>query len=99
LARSEDTGTLSVPATPYQALLEALRSATSYNRADMVSPAVVLWTDKDRHWEDAVSRLQAELPLLTLGTYDPETLTGPAIWLRCVLAGTLECRVILLRHP
>jgi len=55
----------------------------------MVSPAVVLWTDKDRHWEDAVSRLQAELPLLTLGTYDSETLTGPAIWLRCVLAGTL----------
>ena len=34
-------------------------------------------------------RLRGELPLLTLGPYAPEALTGPAIWLRCVVAGTL----------
>ena len=28
--------------------------------------------------------------LLTLGPYDPEARTGPAIWLRCVVDGTLE---------
>jgi hypothetical protein len=33
--------------------------------------------------------LRDELPLLTLGPYDPGTRTGPAIWLRCALAGTL----------
>lgn len=90
MARSlEDTGTLSVPATPYEALLEALRSATGYNRSDMVPPAAVLWTDKDRRWEGVVSRVRGELSLLTLGPYDPDALTGPAIWLRCALAGTL----------
>lgn len=34
-------------------------------------------------------RLRGVLPVLTLGTYHPDTLTGPAIWLRCVLAGAL----------
>ncbi len=72
----------STPITPYEALLDALRSAAGYNRADMVPPAAVLWTDKDRRWEEIAPRLRAELPLLTLGTYDPKALTGPAIWLR-----------------
>ena len=34
-------------------------------------------------------QLRGELRLLTLGPYAPEDLTGPAIWLRCVVAGTL----------
>ncbi len=34
-------------------------------------------------------RLRGELSLLTLGPYTPEELTGSAIWLRCVVAGTL----------
>lgn len=89
MSSSEEAVTVSGPATPYEALLEALRSAAGYNRADMVPPAAVLWTDKDRRWEDVVSRLRGELPMLALGPYDPETLTGPAIWLRCVLADTL----------
>ncbi|MDR2199025.1 MAG: BREX-1 system phosphatase PglZ type B, partial [Deltaproteobacteria bacterium] len=28
--------------------------------------------------------------LLTLGQYDPETLTGPGIWLRCAIAGKID---------
>ena len=76
-------------ATPYRTLLDGLRSAAGYDRADVVPPAAVLWTDRDRWWEGIVPRLRGELPLLTLGAYDPGTLTGPAIWLRCALAGTL----------
>ena len=34
-------------------------------------------------------RLRAALPLLTLGPYDPPAQTGPAIWLRCMIARTL----------
>lgn len=70
-------------------LLDALRSATSHNRSDGVAPAAVLWTDKERHWEAAIPRLRAELPMLVLGPYAPAELTGPAIWLRCAMAGTL----------
>ncbi len=77
-------------ATVYGSLLDALRSATGHNRSDGVAPATVLWTDKERHWESVIPRLGGELPLLTLGPYAPDALTGPAIWLRCVMAGTLS---------
>ncbi|MDP9486499.1 MAG: BREX-1 system phosphatase PglZ type B, partial [Actinomycetota bacterium] len=76
-------------ATAHEALLDALRAATDHNRSDGVAPAAVLWTDRERYWEPAIPRLRGGLPLLTLGTYAPEALTGPAIWLRCVIAGTL----------
>ncbi|WP_166395207.1 BREX-1 system phosphatase PglZ type B [Rubrobacter marinus] len=77
------------PATPWDALREALRAASGYNRADVAPPAAVLWTDKERRWEGIVTRLRGDLPVLTLGPYAPDALTGPAIWLRCVIAGTL----------
>ena len=75
--------------TVHMALLEMLRSASRHNRSDGVAPAAVLWTDGDRHWESVAPHLRGTLPLLTLGPYDPGSLTGPAIWLRCVIAGAL----------
>lgn len=75
--------------TLHETLVDALRGAARYNRADVAAPAAVLWTDEQRRWERVVSRLGGELPLLTLGDYDPERLAGPAIWLRCAVAGTL----------
>src|SRR5262249_34911156 len=59
-----------------------------YNRDDAVAPAAVLWPDEKREWERLVPRLRALLPhFLVFGPYDPAKRTGPAIWLRCVLAG------------
>lgn len=76
--------------TVFDALLEAVRQATDYNRNDQVAPAAILWTDKDREWEPLTPRLRTDLPhFLTLGDYDPEARTGPAIWLRCMIARTL----------
>ena len=75
--------------TVLDALIAALRDASAYNRNDAVAPAAILWTDGDRHWEPVVRRLHGKLPVLTLGRYDPEGLTGPVIWLRCMVAGTL----------
>lgn len=72
-----------------EALRAALRSASEHNSTDTVAPAAVLWTDRERWWESVVPELREGLPLLTLGAYEPRTLTGPAIWLRCALAGTL----------
>lgn len=76
-------------ATVCEELIGALRSASEHNRSDVVEPAAVLWTDKGRHWESVVPRLREAIPFLTLGGYEPEALTGPAIWLRCVIAGAL----------
>ncbi len=71
------------------AFLSALRRAADYNRADQAPPAAVLWTDRDRQWESLLPRLRPELPLFTLGPYDPATRTGPAIYLRCMVARAL----------
>jgi hypothetical protein len=72
-------------------LLQAVRSAAVYNPEVQVAPACILWPDRDRQWEAVISLLQAELPeLFILGDYAPKKRTGPAIWLRCVMAGKTD---------
>ena len=73
-------------------LLKAVRDgAANYDPEIKIAPACVLWPDRDRQWEAVIPLLQAELPeLLILGDYTPEKRTGPAIWLRCVIAGFAE---------
>jgi PglZ domain len=71
-------------------LVNAIKEAKKYNSNNQIAPAAVLWTDKDRQWEVVIHKIQALLPeLIILGTYAPDQLTGPVIWLKCVLAGTL----------
>lgn len=71
------------------ALVATIKRASNYNRNDQVPPTVVLWPDKDRQWEGLLPLLREYLPLLTLGPYKPNEWTGPAYWLRCVIARTL----------
>lgn len=71
-------------------LLEAVRTsleqAARHNPGEVAPPAAILWTDADGQWMPLVEQLRSLMPeLLTLGTYDPATRTGPAIWLRCVI--------------
>lgn len=71
-----------------ECLIKTLRDSAIFNPEVQVAPACILWPDKDRQWEAVIPRLRSELPeLLVLGEYAPEHRTGPAIWLRCVLAG------------
>lgn len=68
-------------------LIENIRGAVVHNPDVQVAPLCILWPDADRQWERVLPRLQAELPeLFVLGDYDAEKRTGPAIWLRCVIA-------------
>jgi len=72
-------------------LLKAVRDASVFNPDVQVAPACILWPDKDRQWEAIIPRLQGELPeLMVLGDYVPNKQTGPAIWLRCVIAGKTD---------
>lgn len=77
--------------TVFTALCESLCGAAVFNPEVQVAPACILWPDHDRQWESLVPLLQSKLPeLLILGDYKPERRTGPAIWLRCVMAGKVE---------
>lgn len=72
-------------------LQNAVRGAATYNPEVQVKPACILWPDPERQWEAVVPRLQEALPeMLVLGDYAPERRTGPAIWLRCAIAGVLD---------
>ena len=71
-------------------LINAIKEAKKYNSNTQIAPAAVLWTDKDRQWEAVINKIQVLLPeLVILGAYAPEKLTGPVIWLKCVIARTL----------
>jgi hypothetical protein len=75
--------------TVLSAVAEALRVAGRYNRDDKVAPTAVLWPDPDRTWLSLVPKLRTLLPLAMLGGYDEDEQSGPAIWLRCLLGGTV----------
>jgi len=76
--------------TLLDALVAALHRAADYVKHDADAPACVLWTDEKRQWEPLLPRLRERLPaLLTHGIYDPEMRTGPAIWMRCMVARSL----------
>src|SRR5260370_16879867 len=70
-------------------MVEAIKRGGRYNKNEQVATSVVIWTEKDRQWEPLLPLLRERLPLLTLGQYKPAELTGPAYWLRCVIARTL----------
>jgi hypothetical protein len=71
-------------------LLKAVRNTAEFNPEVLVAPACILWPDRDRQWEEIMPLLRVELPeLLTLGDYAPDDKTGPAVWLRCVIAGAV----------
>lgn len=72
--------------TLLEAVRQSLLRAGRYDPGTVVPPAAILWTDADGQWQPLVSQLRPLMPeLLTLGDYNPEEKTGPAIWLRCVI--------------
>jgi hypothetical protein len=76
--------------TPLDALIDALARAAEYNPATETPPEAVLWCDERGEFAPLLPALRARLPqLLTYGTFDAETRTGPAVWLRAATAGAL----------
>ena len=74
-----------------QHLINEVRSAAAFNSAVQAEPACILWPDPDRQWSGIIPVLQAQMSeLLVLGEYNTEKRSGPAIWLRCVIAGTVD---------
>ena len=71
-------------------IAQSLRQAARSNSQTSAAAAAVLWPDKDGHWQAALPQLAAYIPsLLVLGPFDPSRKAGPAIWLKCAVAGVL----------
>lgn len=71
-------------------VVDALRAVAKGNSHTAVTAAAVLWPDKERQWQSALPALKELLPgLCELGPYDPDTRTGPAVWLKCAIAGVV----------
>ena len=88
---SHPTSTPSPPlaATVLDRLSESLR-AKNAALDGQERPAAILWTDPKGEWRPLIDVLQGQLDeLLVLGDYRPDTRTGPAIWIRCVVDGTV----------
>ena len=71
-------------------LVACVRSALAYDPNVRVPPATLLWPDEGRQWEPVINRLGQHLPIVTLGDYEPAVRRGPAYWIRCVVAGTID---------
>ena len=76
--------------TLIQSLAAALKDAAKVNGSVQVKPAAVLWTDAEAQWTTVFERLHAEgVGVVQLGEFEPELRRGPAIWLKCVVAGLI----------
>ncbi len=93
--------------TPLAFLIARLRERGAARDGEE-RPAAILWTDPGGDWSGILGLLRERLPELLVfddDKYDPEARTGPAIWLRCVVDGTLgdgrstEPRIPILYLP
>jgi hypothetical protein len=74
------------------ALIEKIRGCNVHGDAEE-PPVAILWTDPRSEWKPLIPLLRQQLPeLLCLGDYDPEHGQGPALWLRCIVDGSLPAR-------
>ncbi len=78
-------------ATLANRLSDSLIKAAAGNSHTAAAAAAVLWTDKERQWESSVAQFRASMPqLLTLGDFNLVARSGPAVWLKCAIAGVLR---------
>lgn len=71
-------------------LVGCVRKVLAYDPNVRVAPWALLWPDETRQWEPVMERLSQRLPLVTLDGYEPEARRGPAYWIRCVVARTID---------
>lgn len=74
--------------TLLDALVEQLVESSRVNASVQVKPAAVLWPDAAGEWLPVIDSLRQRLAgLVSLGEYLPSAAQGPAIWIKCALAG------------
>lgn len=71
-----------------ETLKSALVAQANGNSQTTAPIEAILWTDKECQWQSVIPYLQVLIPnLCVLGPFAPNSKSGPAIWLKCVIAG------------
>lgn len=71
-------------------LEQLLDHALAYDGNAVAGPIALFWPDKGRQWDTVVGALQGRRRIIRYGDFDPATRQGPAYWLRCVIAATID---------
>ncbi len=71
-------------------LVACVCAALTYDPNARVAPVALLWPDEGAQWKPVIDRIGEHLPVVSLGDYDPAARCGPAYWVRCVVAGTVD---------
>jgi hypothetical protein len=82
-----------VTQTVLDRLVACLTAAFDHNVNAQVKPVALLWPDESEQWQPVVGRIAQRLPIVTLGGHDPASRRGPAYWIRCVVAHTVNARL------
>jgi len=73
-----------------QHIKASILSAKKYNSSQVNAPRVILWPDPDKQWMPVADQLRSSIEaFITLGSYRPELLQGPAIWIKCMVDHSL----------
>ncbi|MGA2408512.1 MAG: BREX-1 system phosphatase PglZ type B [Bacteroidales bacterium] len=74
----------------FDKLVQSLKQAAQHNSDIMVKPEVILWPDPERQWKPVIPLIQKANPaMMIFGPYQPDTKQGPAIWIKCMVAGLM----------
>ena len=71
-------------------LLLALDLSGAYDANAVAPPIAMLWPDEARQWESVIPNLRLRRRIASYGPIDPHEQRGPAYWLRCVIAATID---------
>lgn len=71
-----------------------IEAAVEYNANALVKPCALLWPDETAQWRPVIDRVSDRLPVVTLGEYDLAQRCGPAYWIRCIVAGTIDAGLL-----
>src|SRR4051812_15521505 len=76
--------------TVLERIVAALSDALAFNGGAYEPPVALLWTDETQQWQSVINRVGEHLPVVSLGDSDTAARRGPAYWVRCVVAGTVD---------
>jgi len=77
-------------ATLFDVLVDRIETLRSNAGGAQEAPVAVLWPDRSGEWGKVMPLIASKMDVLTLGEYSADNRQGPAIWVRCMLARTLE---------
>lgn len=74
--------------TVLDGVVASIVKAGAHDSNATAAPVAILWPDPDDSWATLAPLIAAKVRVLTIGPYNPESDTGPAIWVRTQLVAS-----------